>query len=189
MIAVNAHEPTAAREVQDGPQAVQRGFERCADAFCRYFTVRLGDAHLVDDLMQQLWLRARLAAGDLRGENPEPWLWRIAQNLLREAHRRRGRALPQGAVADAALAAQLAARIDTADLPEELLARREARDQLLLALTALPAEAQDLIVAFYFDGHSQAELAQRYQVSERAIEGRMYRARLALRDRLAHLDA
>lgn len=169
--------------------AVQRCFERCADAFCRYFTVRAGGADRADDLMQQLWLRARLAARDLRTDNPEPWLWRIAQNLLREAGRRRGRDALAGAVADPRLAAQIAAQMDEADLPDELLTRREARDQLLLALTSLPAELQELIIAFYFDGRSQADLARLHKMSERAVEGRLYRARLALRDRLAHLIA
>jgi DNA-directed RNA polymerase specialized sigma24 family protein len=76
-------------ETGDPAAVVQRTFERCGQAFCRYFAVRTrGDAHLVDDLMQQLWLRARLGADELRQANPEPWLWRIAQNLLRE-HRRR----------------------------------------------------------------------------------------------------
>lgn len=189
MTALTVTGKTASRDEADRVRAVQCSFERCADSLCRYFTVRVGNAHLVDDLMQQLWLRSRTSAGELRATNPEPWLWRIAQNLLREAHRRNGRETPGGAVADAALAADLARRFDSADLPDELLSQREARDQLLLAITALPAEMQDLITGFYFEGRSQVELARQYQLSERAIEGRLYRARLALRDKLAHLDA
>jgi RNA polymerase sigma factor (sigma-70 family) len=164
-------------------------FERIAHALFRYFAVRVGDADLVDDLMQQLWLRARLSAEAVRGADPEPWLWQIARNLLRETYRRRDRERARGgAVADAELARQLAEQLDTTDLPETVLAQREVRDQLLLALTALPSEPQELLIAFYFDGRSHADLARCHQVSERAIEGRMYRARLALREQLAHLE-
>jgi RNA polymerase sigma-70 factor (ECF subfamily) len=82
----------------------------------------------------------------------------------------------------------LARRIDTEDLPEEVLLRKEVQDQLLLAMTALPSEVQELLIGFYFEGHSQVELAATRGVSERAIEGRLYRARLAFRDKLADLE-
>ena len=56
-------------------QVVQDAFERCSQAFCRYFTVRTsGDPHVADDLMQQLWLQGRLHAAELRNDRAEPWL-------------------------------------------------------------------------------------------------------------------
>ena len=69
---------------------VDRVFDRCARAFCRYFAVRTGDnQHTVDDLMQQLWLQARRKAYSVRQPNAEAWLWRVAQNLLRAHWRSR----------------------------------------------------------------------------------------------------
>ena len=168
--------------------AVEQAFERCGQAFCRYFTVRAGgDTHLVDDLMQQLWLRGRLRAHELRGSNAEPWLWRIAQNLLREHYRRSGR--QNGPLVDRDLARSLARRFDEEELPLDVLARREVHDQLLLALTELPADEQTLLIGFYFEGRPQRELAATLGIGERAVEGRLYRARLALRDKLAHFEA
>ena len=176
-------------ELGDPAEAVHRTFERCGPAFCRYFAVRTGqDAHLVDDLMQQLWLRAHVHAADLHEPNPEPWLWRIAQNLLREHRRKRAPYSLDGPVADPGLARGLAERFDTECLPDELLARKEVQDQLLLALTELSSDEQELLAGFYFEGRSQTELGERLRISERAVEGRLYRARLALRDRLAHLE-
>lgn len=166
---------------------VQAAFERCAGSLGRYFAVRVRDDHLAEDLVQQVWVRARLGADRVQADNAEPWLWRIAQNVLREDRRRRGR---QSVVIglDAACAAQLAEQFDTMDLPDELLARDEVRQHLLLALTALPAESQELLISFYFHGCTHAHLAQQAAVSERAIEGRLYRARAALRERLGRLD-
>jgi RNA polymerase sigma factor (sigma-70 family) len=173
----------------DPADGVQRTFERCGPALFRYFAVRTGqDGHLVDDLMQQLWLRAHVHASDLRDPNPEPWLWRIAQNLLREQRRKPVPYSLDGAVADSGVARVLAERLDTESLPEEVLARKEVRDQLLLALTELSGEEQELLVRFYFEGHCQAELAEKLNISERAVEGRLYRARVALRDRLTRLE-
>ncbi len=177
------------KEPGDSASAVQRTFERCGPSLFRYFAVRTGqDGHLVDDLMQQVWLQAHMHAADLRDGNPEPWLWRIAQNLLRGQRRKPVPCSLEGAVADPDLARILAERFDTENLPEEVLARKEVRDQLLLALTELSAEEQELLVGFYFEGRSHAELGEKLNISERAVEGRLYRARLALRDRLAHLE-
>ena len=51
----------------------------------------------------------------------------------------------------------------------------------MLAITALDADAQEIVIARYVDDASHAQLAARFGVSERAIEGRLYRARQALR--------
>ncbi len=168
---------------------IQHAWDRCCQSFCRYFTVRTtGDVHLVDDLMQQLWLRATIKSADLRRGEPEPWLWRIAQNLLREHRRNHSSRLEQRAVADPGLAKDLAKRFDSEDMPPELLARWEVRDQLLLALTSLPGEDQELLIGHYFEGLSHAELALSRNISARAVEGRLYRSRQSLKDRLAHLN-
>ena len=168
---------------------IHQTWQRCCQSFCRYFTVRTGgNTHLVDDLMQQLWLRSRLKAGDLRNTEAEPWLWRIAQNLLREHRRKSNGRLEQRAVCDPALGHALAVQFDTEEMPAEALARREVRDQLLLALTSLRSEEQELLVMHYFEDRSQTELAQTLAISRRAVEGRLYRARQSLRDKLKHLD-
>ena len=168
---------------------IERTIERCCQSFFRYFTVRTdGNMHLVDDLMQQLWLQARLRRDDFRGDNPEPWLWRIAQNLLREHWRKQERSPVSRLQADPKLARSLAVRFDAEDLPEEVLVRQETRNQLLLALTDLPNDAQELLIGFYFNNRSYVDLASSLDISERAVEGRLYRARLALRDKLANLE-
>ncbi len=168
---------------------IHKTWQRCRQSFCRYFSIRTGgDTHLVDDLMQQLWLRSRLKAGDLRNTEAEPWLWRIAQNLLREHRRRNNGRMEQRAVCDPALGRALAVQFDTEDMPVEALARREVCDQVLLALTSLRSEEQEILVMHYFEERSQAELAGALAISRRAVEGRLYRARQSLRDRLKHLD-
>ena len=177
-------EGTPVTDMADETSPVQRCYEACCESFHRYFVVRTRDDHLVDDLMQQLWLRARLGEPNLRGGNPEPWLWSIARNLLREAARRTGRRALEGPRVNADLAYQLAEQFDTVDLPDAALQRQETKDQLLLGLTALRDEPQSLLVNFYFAGRSLADLAALHDTTPRAIEGRLYRARAALRDQL-----
>ncbi|MCH7873214.1 MAG: RNA polymerase sigma factor [Planctomycetes bacterium] len=183
--AMHVHGTAVAEPVMD----VERVFDRCARALCRYFAVRTGDdEHTVDDLMQQLWLQARRKAYSVRQPNAEAWLWRVAQNLLRAHWRSRGQRPQQVPLADPQLAAELARRFDTEELPAEVLARKEVRDQLLLALTALPGAEQELLLGHYFLGLSHAALSEEHGISERAVEGRLYRARQLLRDKLKHLE-
>ena len=82
----------------------------------------------------------------------------------------------------------MADRLATEELPPQVLEHKEVRDQLLLALTALPSADQELIVGHYFDGRTYGELAAATGLSERAIEGRLYRARRSLQERLRHVE-
>lgn len=137
--------------------------------------------------MQQLWLQAqRLSATE-----PNEFEFRlraVARNLVRTHWRRAARRPTTVPLADPALATALAEQLVSTELPDDVLARREVRDQLLLALTELPAAQQDLLVEHYFAERSHAELARRLDTTPRAVEGRLYRARQALRDALRNME-
>jgi RNA polymerase sigma factor (sigma-70 family) len=121
-------------------------------------------------------------------EEIEYWLKRVATNLIREHWRKQARRPAHVPLAEPALAAELAEKIAKEQLPEAFWERKEAQDQLILAVTDLPGEEQELIVGHYFQSESHARLARRLGISERAVEGRLYRARQALREKLRNLD-
>ena len=174
---------------RDDAAAMQAEFDRCADALHRYVLVRLGgDAHLADDMMQQLWVQARRSTTVVPRHEMEYWLRGIAKNLVRTHWRKKARRPAHLPLADALLGAELSRRIATEHLPDDLLERKEVSDQLLLAITELSAEDQAVIVGYYFEQRSQGELAAERGASSRAIEGRLYRARAALRRKLEHLN-
>lgn len=180
---------TAVDDVKDETGAAfQREYERCAPGIFRFLAVRTGDSHTAEDLMQQAWIQARPRASGLPVGEVEPYLRTVARNLIR-LHWRQRASRPAGVpIADPSLAAELSRRLVTEDLPSDVLARREIQDQLLLALTQIRSEDQQLIISSYFDGLPHAELAGRLGVTERAVEGRLYRARLALRSALEELE-
>ena len=181
---------TAEKATVHDPVDLAVVFDRCGAAFYRYFAVRTGgDVHLADDLMQQLWLHASRAATPTDSENElEHWLFAIARNLIRAQWRTVRRRPDHVPIADPRLATELAGRLTHEELPADLLERREVRDQLLLAITELPTREQALIISHYFDDRSHAELAAETGLTVRAIEGRLYRARRALQEKLEHLE-
>ena len=133
---------------------------------------------LAEDVTQEAWLRA-LDAWRRKGVpvDPDAWLRTVATNLLRNHFRRQ----PLRAVApdDPALdAAGVEARADGA--------AAERADALQRGLARLRPEQAELLSERHLDGRPLAELAARRGLSERAIEGRLRRARAAL---ARHVDA
>ncbi|MGD9690725.1 MAG: RNA polymerase sigma factor [Phycisphaerales bacterium] len=162
--------------------------ERARASIHRFVHVRAGgDGHLVDEVMQQLWMAARRGPS-LAASAAEAWLRGAARNLIANHWRGVARRPASVPMADPSLASDLGERMTDPSVPLEVLGRVEARNQLLLALTEVESAEQDLLVRFYFQGQAQALIAQELGISERAVEGRLHRARQALRARLGALE-
>ena len=134
-----------------------------------------GDRGLAEDIVQDTWMRA-LDAWPRRGAPDEPlaWLRHVARNAL-AAHFRRARPQP----------------VDPATL--ELNDERftpETPDAAALVgwgLARLRPRQVELIEAFHFEGRSVAEIAADSGLSERAVEGRLRRARAKLKKKLTRV--
>ena len=55
-----------------------------------------------------------------------------------------------------------------------------------LAITDLPAAGQEAIARYYFAGQTLEQIGEAFGATARGVEGRLYRARAALRDKLRH---
>ena len=86
------------------------------------------------------------------------------------------------------VARQLADDLESRSLPSDTMIRDEVSEQLLLAVTSLPADEQRLIFAFYFEGRSQAQIAEELHVSAKSVETKLYRVRNRLREVLRDIE-
>jgi RNA polymerase sigma-70 factor (ECF subfamily) len=136
----------------------------------------LGDPAEAEEVAQEAFLRAWQAAAGFDPARAQftTWLHRITLNLAIDRTRRR-------AVAPEAGASALAALADPAPGPEAAAAAAQDRAALAAALAQLPARQRAAIALAYEDGLSGAEAAATLNVSERALEGLLRRARLMLR--------
>ena len=145
-----------------------------------YVSLRCGgDRSLAEDVTQETWLRA-VVAWKKSGlpDNPLAWLKTVAKNLLINYYRRTPMisldALPH----------------DWEDWVLGNGAEREISDHSAAVTWGLarlrPAQAR-LIESFHLDGQKMSEIATELGVSERAVEGRLRRARLKLRKKLEPL--
>ena len=131
-----------------------------------------GDRTLAEDVTQETWLRA-VREWRRKGppDKPLAWLITVARNLLASYYRRR-RPVPLDAVAPAEVLAALETGRPAASAATAVICR---------ALTRLPAAQAELIEAFHFNDRHVAQIAEASGLSERAVEGRLRRARQRLR--------
>lgn len=171
------------------PKDLGAAYDRHATGMYRFILVRVGhDQHLAADLMQQLWVALATTGRNVPENEIEFWLRGVARNMINTHWRRVSNRPAHVPVPDESIASDLADRMTSAPLGPEYAHKREVRDQLILAITELSSSDQELIYAHYIEGVQQVDLVERLGISARAIEGRLYRARQALRDRLKHLN-
>jgi uncharacterized protein len=143
----------------------------------------LGPTPEAQDIAQEAALQAFLRLGELHDATRfGAWLHAIAANLARMELRRR-RMLSLDAVPDgAAMIVLWAAGPHT---PEEIHAARELHDTIVAALGELSDVNRDVVIGFYLDGYSYAELAELLGVPVSTIKGRLFKGRRQLRRTLA----
>jgi RNA polymerase sigma-70 factor (ECF subfamily) len=150
------------------------------DALYRYVSRRCGgDRALAEDVTQETWLRA-VREWSKKGPPDQPiaWLTTVARNLLVSYFRR---------VQPAALEALRSEETPVASDDGRAVGSADAVAAVTLALSRMPAPQAGLIETFHFDEHRMSEIARAEGVSERAVEGRLRRARLRLRRELESL--
>jgi RNA polymerase sigma-70 factor (ECF subfamily) len=142
-----------------------------------YVASRCGhDRGLAEDITQEAWLRA-VATWPKKGLPDEPlaWLKTVARNLLLNYFRRSRPisldSLPSGwepGMVDNGF------DIDTPGVAA----------LVSWGLSRLRPRQAELLEAFYFNGHKMAKIASDTGLTERAVEGRLRRARIQLRQYL-----
>ena len=135
---------------------------------------------LAEDVVQETWLRAVEAwRRDGLPDDPGAWLRTVAANLLRNYYRR---ADPHTGVELEAWAADGSAGAESE--AREVEARRA--EALQRGFARLRMEQAALLSERHLEGRSLTDIATRRGLTERAVEGRLRRARAAL---ARHVDA
>jgi len=145
----------------------------------RYVSRRVGgDASLAEDLVQDTWMRA-IGDWPAHGVPREPlaWLIRVARNTLVSHFRRAPLELVDPALLDRI------ERADTGGAAED----PDAAAAVNWALARLRRPHAELLEARYFAGRSVRDIAQARGLSERAVEGRLRRARQKLKKKLEQM--
>jgi len=156
---------------------LRRIYGETIDALYEYASRRCGGVREVaEDVAQETWLRAvRDWARNGAPDKPIAWLTTVARNLILNDLRRR-----QIVPLDTVSAADILAAVEHDDVSESA----EIASIVSRALGRLPPAEASLLEAFHYQRMRVAQLAEVHGISERAVEGRLRRARERLRHEL-----
>jgi RNA polymerase sigma-70 factor, ECF subfamily len=161
--------------------------QRYATRLYGYFLRATGRHHEAEDLLGELVLRLvrQLKKYDHRGRF-EPWLFRIAANLVRD-WRRRQRTRPQPAsldVAEAGGSAWVDRLASGGRAPDAALLAAEAAERLAAAMERLEEPTREVILLRHFGQLSFAEIAGLLDCPLGTVLARGHRGLASLREAL-----
>jgi RNA polymerase sigma-70 factor (ECF subfamily) len=143
----------------------------------RFVALRAGGSReLVEDVVQEVYLRAiEVWHAGRPPREPLAWMQTVARNLLINYYRKHRPRLVEPS---------LLSEVTSAERPAETPG---AVALIHRGLAGMPDRHARLVEAFHLEGRSTREIATALGLSERAVEGRLHRARKALRKRLEPL--
>ena len=160
------------------PQAQRALVERHRDFVFRLIRNATANSDDAFDLTQETFIALFGALARYDPQRPfRAWISRIALNKCRDWGRRRsvrrflGFAVPDDAETWIP---------DDAALPDEIASSRSELAAVSRAIARLPANLRDVLLLRTIEGLSQVETAEALQISEKAVETRLYRARQKL---------
>ncbi len=138
-----------------------------------YIRHRAGDAHLADDLLQEIFVKAMQQGKQFCAlDNARAWLFQVARNALIDQHRL-GRSVIE-------LVADDIPNSEPAHEPLRALSACVAR-----VLSELSLEDRDIIEQCDLEGVKQKDYAALHGLSLAAVKSRLLRARTRMRARMS----
>jgi len=160
--------------------------ERHARSVHQFLYRMLSDEEDANDLAQETFARVYRYRHRYDGGKFTTWLYAIASNLARNEYRRRSRHPNVSLEAEDNVDGRTIGQKLTASgaLPSEEAVNLERQKAVCRAVADLPKELNEAIVLCEWEELSVADAANIANVTKKALESRLYRARQQLRERL-----
>ena len=150
------------------------------------FMNRWPNPTLSEELVQKTIFDAvrGLESYDTSKGSPEEWIYGIARNNFRlEIRKRANHPAPNGDITSYLEA------IDNKPLPDEVIERQETAALVRSALNRLESKERAVLMAKYIEGLLTNEIARQMEITEKAVQNLLYRAKLSFREALNHLTS
>ena len=167
------------------PAAVQHLTECYLPSVWRFVYARVGrDPHLAEDIVSETVLALIRAASDPAADisNPGGWLRSVASNKVNDHFRAAARV--QHLIDQAKQTAEVADFTEPSGNQEQ----EERRAEIRSVMDGLPEQHRLVLEWKYVDKLSVRSIADRMDVSEKAAESILFRARRDFRDRMLRID-
>jgi RNA polymerase sigma factor (sigma-70 family) len=145
----------------------------------RHIAKKLGCAEDIEDLVQEVFLRAHRALSKRRIEQPRAYLHQIATSVIADHFRRRStRGSPPSDITAIDDDADLSSNMPT---PEDFAICEQTWSSLIEAIECLPPQARRAIVLHKLEEQSCSEVARSMGISIRTVEKHLARGMTNLR--------
>ncbi|MFD1020775.1 RNA polymerase sigma factor [Thalassobacillus hwangdonensis] len=129
------------------------------------------DERLAEDLAQETFIKMMDALPGYRSEGFKTWLSRIALNKAIDHKRKEARRKED--LSDSTYEQT----IHISESAEQEMLQKESIRNIRRHLDGIPKNFQGVVKAYYLDGKSYEEIAQTFDLAEKTVEMRLYRAR------------
>jgi RNA polymerase sigma-70 factor (ECF subfamily) len=150
-------------------------FDQYYESIRSFAYYKTGDVELADDVVQEVFLKLWANRATVRDDTVKALLYTIATNTIKNHYKH------QQVVYRFERQGRGDERADAADTN---VRQEELNRQLQDALAAIPEKARDVFLMNRIEGLSYTEIAQRLNLSVKAIEKRMSEALAVLRSRI-----
>ncbi|MFH2019430.1 MAG: RNA polymerase sigma factor [bacterium] len=166
------------KEVLSGKRgAATRFYRELAPVVRRYLRVKLAKSEDVEEITQDVFLSALDSLPLFRGEAEiTTWLLSIARHEVADYYRKRY--VRRAVEKTAPLLEELLVDVKT---PEFELKKQQMRKRFIRAYTKLSQQHQDVLSYKFELGMSVREIARKMEMSFKATESTLYRARMAFK--------
>lgn len=161
-------------------QELLNAFNLHQDALLGFITKRTGDAHLAQDILQDLYLKLESQSSATNIKYPKAYLYRIANNLIIDHQRFQSKFSDNADEGDLEQINELG--------PEVQLTHQQRLAIVSKALNELPDKTQDVFKMQRLQQVDKSEVADKLGISVNMVEKHLRRAVQYCRDKLYKLE-
>lgn len=149
-------------------------FQEVAPKLRNFSYYRTGSREIAADIVQDAFLRLWENCARVLPEKANAWLFRVAENIFFK-QKEKEKVVRK-------YEWRTAGPEQTYSSPEDELREKEFQEQLETAIAGLPDGAREVFLLNRMDGLKYREIAELLGISQKAVEKRMHRALVELRE-------
>ena len=169
---------TGAADCSSGPLSFDQLYERYATDVLRVSYYYLGNKDLAEDVTQDVFVKLLVNRPDLEEGREKAWLLKVALNRCRDLWRSAW--IKKVVLGHPAF--------ESFPAPDEI-GRMADQQSLAEAVNRLKPEFKEVVLLFYYQGFSVAEISDMLQIAEGTVSSRLSRARERLQKELKGDDS
>lgn len=137
-----------------------------------FFLKKLGSSEDASDASQETFMRVVSHNGTARLDSPAGYIWRTAQNMLREIKRTKD--VHVRWIVSKTM--DLDKQESQAPCPDEVIRAKQMHDNILNVLYQLSPRCREVFILHRFKGLSHREIADQLNISPKTVESHMAKA-------------